>query len=64
MGRFWRTLRQECACIGEYPAYAELGEPMVGYIEKHSNEWRHRSPGYDTPAQWYCSGINVLPTAA
>lgn len=64
MERFWRTLKQECVYISEYSTYAELRGLIAGYIEKHNNERRHQPLGYDTPAQWYFSGINALPQAA
>ena len=64
MERFWRTLEQERVCISERSTYAELRGLIAGYIEKYNNERRHQSLGYDTPAQWHCSGINALPAAA
>lgn len=64
MERFWRTLKRERVYISEHSTYAELRGPMAGHIEKHNNERRHRSLGYDTPAQWCFSGINALPQAA
>ena len=64
MGRFWRTLKQECVYISEYSTYAELGEPIAAFIDRYNDERLHQSLGYETPAQWHFSGINELPRAA
>lgn len=64
MERFWRTLKQECVHISEYSTYGELRELIAGFIDRYNNERLHQSLGYETPAQWYFSGINALPRAA
>lgn len=62
--RFWRTLKQECVYISEYSTYAELRDLIAGYVERYNNDRLRQSLGYETPAQWYYSGINALPQAA
>lgn len=64
MERFWRTLKQECVYISEYSTYAELRELIAVFIDRYNDERLHQSLGYETPAQWYFSGINELPRAA
>ena len=64
MERFWRTLKQGCVYISEYSTHAELRELIAAFIDRHDDEKLHQSLGYETPAQWYFSGINELPRAA
>ena len=64
MERFWRTLKQECVYISEYSTYAELRDLIAAFVDRYNDERIHESLGYETPAQWYFSGINALPAAA
>lgn len=64
MERFWRTLKQECVYISEYSTFDELEGLIAGFVELYNNERIHQSLGYDTPADWYYSGIGALPPAA
>ena len=43
--------------ISEYETPAELRRLVAGYVEQYNNARPHQSLGYDTPAEWYHSGL-------
>ncbi len=55
--RWFRSLKSECLRISEYGTPAELRRLIAGYVEQYNNDRLHQSLGYETPAEWYCSGL-------
>ncbi len=43
----------------EYRNYRELKETLVDYIEKYNYSRLYSALGYQTPAEWYFSGLNA-----
>ena len=57
MERWFRTLRSECLRQTEYSTPQELRETIAEFVEFCSSRRIHQSLGYDTPEEWYMSGI-------
>ena len=57
VGRWFRSLKSECVRISEYETPAELRRLIAAYVEQYNNARPHQSLGYDTPAEWYYSGL-------
>ena len=55
--RWFRSLKSECVRAGEYETPAELRRLVAGYVEQYSGARPHQSLGYDTPSEWYYSGL-------
>jgi putative transposase len=55
--RWFRSLKSECLRLGEYETPAELRRLIRDYVDQYNNARRHQSLGYETPAQWYHSGL-------
>lgn len=47
----------KCVRIAEYETPAELRRLVAGYVEQYNGASPHRSLGYDTPSEWYYSGL-------
>ena len=62
--RFWRSLKQECIYISEYRSMRDLERIIGEWVEYYNNERIHDSLDYETPAEWYFSGINAGNSAA
>jgi putative transposase len=55
--RAFRSIKQECVYINEYSTPNELRALIGAYIADYNNDRLHSSLDYDTPAEWYFSGI-------
>ena len=55
--RWFRSLKTECVRISERETPAELQRLIAAYVEQYNNARPHQSLGYDTPAEWYYSGL-------
>lgn len=55
--RWFRSLKSECVRIGEDGTPAELRRLVAGHVEQYSGAHPHQSLGYDTPSEWYYSGL-------
>lgn len=56
--RWFRDLKHECVYQTEYGSMAELRAVIAGYVEKYNFRRLHSSLGWETPAEWYFSGLN------
>ena len=57
MERWFRTLKSECLRQEEYSTPAELRAIIAKFVTWYNERRIHQSLGYDTPAEWYRSGI-------
>ena len=57
VGRWFRSLKSECVRISEYETPAELRRLVAAYVEQYNNARPHQSLGYETPGEWYHSGL-------
>ena len=57
--RWFRDLKHEHIYQTEYRNYRELKETLADYIEKYNYSRLHSALGYQTPAEWYFSGLNA-----
>ena len=57
MERWFRTLRSECLRQTEYSTPQELRDTIAEFVEFYNSRRIHQSLGYDTPEEWYMSGI-------
>lgn len=55
--RWFRSLKSEHLRINEYETPAELRRLIAGYVEQYNSTRPHQSLGYDTPDEWYHSGL-------
>lgn len=55
--RRFRSLKSECARAGEFAMPSEPRRLVVGYVEQHNGARLHQPLGYDTPPEWYYSGL-------
>jgi Transposase and inactivated derivatives len=55
--RAFRTIKQECVYINEYSTPNELRAHIGAFIDDYNNERLHSALDYETPAEWYFSGI-------
>ena len=55
--RWFRSLKTECIKIEEYETPRELRQIISEYVKTYNERRPHESLDYDTPAQWYYSGI-------
>ena len=55
--RWFRSLKSECVRICEYGTPAELRRLVAGCVEQYNGTRPHQSLGYDTPSEWYYSGL-------
>jgi putative transposase len=58
MERWFRTLKSEHLRTHEYSTPAELKSLIVDFVDYYNNRRMHQALGYDTPADWYYTGIN------
>ena len=57
MERWFRTLKTECLRLAEYSTPAQLRRLIGEFVEQYNERRLHESLGYETPAEWYRSGI-------
>ena len=57
MERWFRTLKSECLRQTEYSTPQELRDTIAEFVEFYNSRRIHQSLGYDTPEEWYMSGI-------
>ena len=57
MERWFKTLKSECLRQEEYSTPAELRAIIAKFVTWYNEKRIHQSLGYDTPAEWYRSGI-------
>ena len=50
--------------VGEYETPVELRRLVAGYVERCNNARRHQPLGYETPREWYHSGLMAAQAAA
>ena len=50
--------------ICEYETPAELRRLVTDYVEQYNAARPHQSLGYDTPSEWYYSGLAASQAAA
>ena len=62
--RAFRSIKQECVYINEYSTPNELRSLIGTYIDDYNNKRLHSSLDYETPAEWYFSGIGSLELLA
>lgn len=62
--RAFRSIKQECVYINDYFTPNDLRMLISGYIDDYNSRRLHSSLGYETPAEWYCSGIGSLKLLA
>lgn len=55
--RAFRTIKQECIYINDYSTPNELRALIADFIDDYNNDRLHSSLDYETPAEWYFSGI-------
>ena len=55
--RTFRSIKQECIYINEYTTPNELRALIGKYIDDYNNTRLHSALDYETPAEWYFSGI-------
>lgn len=55
--RWFRSLKSECVRVGEYETPAVLRRLVAGYVEQYNGARPHQSLDYDTPSEWYYSGL-------
>ena len=55
--RVFRTIKQECVYINDYTTPNELRSLISRYIEDYNNNRLHSALDYETPSEWYFSGI-------
>lgn len=55
--RWFRSLKSECVRVCEYETPAELRRLVADYVEQYNAARPHQSLGYDTPSEWYYSGL-------
>lgn len=55
--RWFRSLKSECLRVDEYETPAELMKLISGYVDQYNSTRPHQSLGYDTPDEWYHSGL-------
>ena len=62
--KWFRSLKSECVRICEYETPAELRRLVTDYVEQYNAARPHQSLGYDTPSEWYYSGLAASQAAA
>lgn len=55
--RAFRTIKQECVYINEYSTPNELRALIGRYVDDYNNARLHSALDYETPSEWYFSGI-------
>ena len=60
MERWFRNLKHEQVYMCEYHTFAQLKEVIAQYVQRYNFDRLHSSLDYDTPAQWYFSGLNAI----
>ncbi len=58
MERWLRTPKSECLRTHEYSTPRELERLVSEFVDYYYDRRIHQSLGYDTPADWYYTGIN------
>jgi putative transposase len=61
--RTFRSIKQECVYINDYATPNELRRIIGEYIDDYNNKRLHSSLDYETPSEWYFSGIGSLDFA-
>lgn len=56
--RWFRDLKHSCIYQTEYKNMRELRRVISEYVERYNFRRLHSSLDYETPAEWYFSGIN------
>ena len=62
--RWFRDLKHDCIYQNEYNNMSELRKLIKTYIRDYNYERLHSSLDYETPSQWYYSGINKIKLCA
>lgn len=62
--RWFRDLKHDCIYRNEYTNMKELKNLIKTYIENYNFERLHSSLNYETPSQWYFSGIGEIKLCA
>ena len=62
--RWFRNLKYEQIYQSEYTSLKELKELIAEYIDLYNNDRIHSSLNYQTPAEWYFSGLNGIEVTA
>ena len=62
--RWFRDLKHDCIYQNEYNNMTELRNLVANYIQDYNHERLHSSLDYETPSQWYYSGINKIKLCA
>ena len=62
--RWFRNLKYEQIYQSEYTSVAELKELIAEYVDLYNNDRLHSSINYQTPVEWYYSGINSIEETA
>ena len=55
--RWFRSLKCDKLKIEEYETPAQLRRLVAEYVEQYNSRRPHESLGYDTPSEWYYSGL-------
>ena len=55
--RWFRSLKSECLRTSEYGTPAEFRALVARYVDQYNNVRPHQSLDYDTPSEWYHSGL-------
>ncbi len=55
---WFRTLKSEWLRTHEYSSPQELERLVAEFVDYYNNRRIHQSLGYETPTEWYYSGIN------
>lgn len=55
--RWFRSLKSEHLRINEHETPAELRRLIAGYGGQDNSMRPHQSLGYETPSEWYHSGL-------
>lgn len=61
--RWFRSLKSKCVGVGEYGTPAELRKLVADYVKQFNGTRPHQSRGYETPSEWYYSGLAAAQAA-
>ena len=57
--RWFRSLKTEQLRVYEYSTPAELRRLVGEYVDQYNDERLHEALGYETPEEWYHSGLSA-----
>lgn len=58
--RLWRTVKYEEVYLREYRSFDEARSSLRQYFHTYNHRRLHQSLGYKTPAEVYCSKVEIL----